>query len=146
MLKLIHVCIMVMLLLLGGCATPDIKPVSADLNNSNSSVINFNRPSQFVNGGISYRVFANDEFIGKLNNGRKFQRRIPAGELHIKFKAYEFGGLPSIGSKELDLVIDPGYRYDVMIGSAVDSVSVIGSVTAVSKTTDVTVNREKLPD
>jgi hypothetical protein len=127
-----------------GCAAPPIIPVDENLNETNSSTVSIYRVSQFVNGGVGYRVFVNNDYIGELWGGGQINRRIKFGEVLIEFKPYEFGGIPSLGKKELTLVVESGYEYQLNMGSRLNSIVPIGSVMAVDMSTNIEVVKKKL--
>lgn len=133
--------LVILILILNGCAAPPIKPIDTSLNRSNSGILSISRQSAFVNALVSYRIFVNGEYIGALNNGSRLIRRVPQGESFIEFKAVELGGIPTTGSEELKLAIDSGYKYDVNMNFNVESVVVIGNISSVGKSTNLYVNR-----
>lgn len=131
-------------LTLNGCSAPPIKPVDATLNNTNSSILHFERTTQFVNGGVTYRVFVNNEYIGPLSNGSYFSRRVSKGEKLIEFKPYEFGGIPSAGRYKTNISVEPRYEYFIKIGNNLEGIVPIGGSFVVETSNDVTVTRKQL--
>lgn len=97
-----------------------------------------------MNGGVGYRIFINNNYIGELWGGGQINRRIGFGEVLIEFKPYEFGGIPSIGKKELTLTIEAGYEYQLNMGSRLNSIVPIGTLMAVDKSTNIEVIKKKL--
>lgn len=132
------------ILTLNGCSAPPIKPVDATLNDTNSSILNFQRNSQFVNGGVTYRIFVNNEYIGPLSNGGYFSRRVSKGKKLIEFKPYEFGGIPSVGRNKTNISVEPKYEYFIKIGNNLEGITPIGNSFVVETSNDVTVTRKSL--
>lgn len=126
-----------------GCSAPVIKPIDQSLNNTNSSIVHMVRPVRLVNGGVTYRVFINDEYIGPLLNGGVLVRRIKKGEKIIEFKPYELG-IPSVGRKRLALSVEEGYKYSIVMTSNLGGITPIGGVIAVERTSDLSVTRESI--
>ncbi|PCJ18129.1 MAG: hypothetical protein COB04_07655 [Gammaproteobacteria bacterium] len=126
-----------------GCAAPVIRPVDPTLNNTNSSVIHFIRPSKFINAAVNYRVYIGETYIGALPNGSNFTRRIAPGNKHIEFRPYDLG-LPSIGKIKLDQVIESGYKYSVEMTHSLAGATVIGNTTTLNKSSKLNVTRTPL--
>ena len=126
-----------------GCAAPAIRPVDPALNNTNSSVIHFIRPSKFINGAINYRVYIGEAYIGALPNGSGFTRRVVPGEKYIEFRPYELG-IPSIGKIKLTQSVDAGYKYVVEMDHSLNGALVTGNTTTLNKSSSLTVTRNPL--
>jgi hypothetical protein len=139
--KLPLVCALFFIAFLAGCASPKINPVEVGLNKSNSSVLYFQRKSQFINGAVDYWVYVNDQYIGALKDGGNLERRVEPGNMLVLFKAVEFGGIPNFGKEELRIDVEVGYDYRIQMGFGMDSIGIYGGLVSVGKTTSISVNK-----
>ncbi len=126
--------VIALLTLLTACQAPSVRPVDPALNDANSADVHFYRVKGFVNGGVDYRVFAGNEYIGTLSNGSQFIRRLPNGSQSIIFKPYEFG-IPSLGEKRVEIELKAGQNYYLRMSHSVGGVVPIGSSMLISKST-----------
>lgn len=133
--------ILVFIALLTGCAAPQIKVADSNLHKGNSSVLYFERKSQFINGGIDYQIYLNDQYIGTLKDGGNLERRVESGNILLLFKPIEFGFIPNFGKEELRLRTEPGYDYKILLGFNLDSINTFGGIVSTGKTASFSVKK-----
>jgi len=126
-----------------GCVAPPIVPIDRTLDDPNSSILYISRAAKYVGGGVGYRIFVNGDYIGELWGGGAISRPVQPGPTLVEFKPYSFG-IPGVGAKELELILDVGYRYHISLDANLDGIIPVGSTVAVSGSTSINVTKDKI--